>query len=26
VQPGGGHSPWLDDPAWFVQTLTEFLH
>jgi pimeloyl-ACP methyl ester carboxylesterase len=26
VQPGGGHSPWLDDPEWFVQTLTEFLH
>jgi pimeloyl-ACP methyl ester carboxylesterase len=25
VQPGGGHSPWLDDPAWFVQTLTTFL-
>jgi pimeloyl-ACP methyl ester carboxylesterase len=25
VQPGGGHSPWLDDPAWFVQTLAAFL-
>lgn len=25
VQPGGGHYPWLDDPAWFVQTVTEFL-
>ena len=25
VQPGGGHFPWLDDPQWFVQTLTEFL-
>jgi pimeloyl-ACP methyl ester carboxylesterase len=25
VQPGGGHQPWLDDPAWFVQTLTGFL-
>ncbi|MGH3729797.1 MAG: alpha/beta fold hydrolase [Micromonosporaceae bacterium] len=26
VQPGGGHSPWLDDPEWFVQNLTEFLN
>lgn len=26
VQPGGGHQPWLDDPEWFVQTLTGFLH
>jgi pimeloyl-ACP methyl ester carboxylesterase len=26
VQPGGGHFPWRDDPQWFVQTLTEFLH
>jgi pimeloyl-ACP methyl ester carboxylesterase len=26
VQPGGGHNPWLDDPEWFVQTLTGFLH
>jgi pimeloyl-ACP methyl ester carboxylesterase len=25
VQPGGGHYPWLDDPEWFVQTLTRFL-
>jgi pimeloyl-ACP methyl ester carboxylesterase len=24
VQPGGGHSPWLDDPEWFVRTATEF--
>jgi pimeloyl-ACP methyl ester carboxylesterase len=22
VQPGGGHYPWLDNPDWFVQTLT----
>lgn len=26
VLPGGGHSPWLDDPRWFVRTLTAFLH
>ena len=26
VQPGGGHSPWLDNPEWFVQTLAGFLH
>jgi pimeloyl-ACP methyl ester carboxylesterase len=26
VQPGGGHTPWLDDPAWFVRTLAAFLH
>jgi pimeloyl-ACP methyl ester carboxylesterase len=26
VQPGGGHCPWLDDPEWFVRTLTGFLH
>ena len=25
VQPGGGHSPWLDDPEWFVQTVADFL-
>jgi pimeloyl-ACP methyl ester carboxylesterase len=25
VQPGGGHYPWLDDPVWFVRTLTGFL-
>jgi len=25
VQPGGGHYPWLDDPAAFVQTLTGFM-
>lgn len=25
AQPGGGHFPWLDDPEWFVQTLTDFL-
>ena len=25
VQPAGGHYPWLDDPAWLVQTLTGFL-
>jgi pimeloyl-ACP methyl ester carboxylesterase len=25
VQPGGGHYPWLDDPAWFTATLAEFL-
>ena len=25
VQPGAGHFPWLDDPAWFVQTLARFL-
>jgi pimeloyl-ACP methyl ester carboxylesterase len=26
VQPSGGHFPWLDNPQWFAQTLTEFLH
>jgi pimeloyl-ACP methyl ester carboxylesterase len=26
VQPGGGHYPWLDNPQWFVQILTGFLH
>jgi pimeloyl-ACP methyl ester carboxylesterase len=25
VQPGGWHHPWLDDPQWFVQTVTAFL-
>ena len=25
VQPGAGHFPWLDDPAWLVQTLAGFL-
>jgi len=25
VQPGAGHFPWLDDPEWFVATLTRFL-
>jgi pimeloyl-ACP methyl ester carboxylesterase len=25
VQPGAGHSPWLDDPAWFARTVSEFL-
>lgn len=25
VQPGGGHHPWLDNPQWFVQTVTGFL-
>jgi pimeloyl-ACP methyl ester carboxylesterase len=25
VQPGGGHYPWLDGPAWLVQTLAGFL-
>jgi pimeloyl-ACP methyl ester carboxylesterase len=25
VQPRGGHFPWLDDPAWFVPTVAEFL-
>jgi len=23
VQPGGGHFPWLDNPQWFVRTLTD---
>jgi pimeloyl-ACP methyl ester carboxylesterase len=26
VQPGGGHTPWRDDPEWFVQTLATFLN
>ncbi|MBO4205262.1 alpha/beta fold hydrolase [Micromonospora echinofusca] len=25
VQPGGGHSPWLDDPQRFVRTVVDFL-
>ncbi len=25
VQPGGGHFPWLDDPAWFTRALAAFL-
>ena len=25
VQPGGGHTPWLDEPERFVQTLRGFL-
>ena len=25
VQPGGGHFPWLDDPAWFVPAVAAFL-
>jgi proline iminopeptidase len=25
VQPGAGHFPWLDDPAWFAAALTAFL-
>ncbi|MET7425082.1 alpha/beta hydrolase [Dactylosporangium sp. NPDC005555] len=25
VQPGGGHSPWLDDPAWLATTVAGFL-
>ncbi|MER6209974.1 alpha/beta hydrolase [Streptomyces sp. NPDC001642] len=25
VQPGAGHYPWLDDPAWFVRRVTAFL-
>jgi pimeloyl-ACP methyl ester carboxylesterase len=25
VQPGAGHVPWLDDPAWFTQTVAGFL-
>ena len=25
VQPRGGHFGWLDDPGWFVRTVTEFL-
>lgn len=25
TQPGGGHCPWLDDPAWFTSTTAAFL-
>lgn len=25
VAPHGGHSPWLDDPAWFVEAVERFL-
>jgi pimeloyl-ACP methyl ester carboxylesterase len=25
VQPGAGHFPWLDDPAWFVGQSPRFL-
>ena len=25
VQPGAGHFPCLDDPAWFTRTLAAFL-
>lgn len=25
IQPGGGHCPWLDDPAWFTTTVATFL-
>ena len=25
TQPGGGHCPWLDDPAWFTMTIAAFL-
>ena len=25
VQPGAGHSPWLDDPAWFTSAVNTFL-
>lgn len=25
VQPGGGHSPWLDDPCWLATTIAAFL-
>ena len=24
VQPGAGHFPWLEDPAWFTRTLAAF--
>jgi pimeloyl-ACP methyl ester carboxylesterase len=25
VAPRGGHFPWLDDPEWFVRTVSDFL-
>jgi pimeloyl-ACP methyl ester carboxylesterase len=25
VQPGAGHYPWMDDPAWFAAAITDFL-
>jgi proline iminopeptidase len=25
VQPGAGHYPWLDDPAWFTSAVAAFL-
>lgn len=25
VQPGAGHYPWVDDPAWFARALADFL-
>jgi proline iminopeptidase len=25
VQPGAGHSPWVDDPAWFTSMINTFL-
>lgn len=25
IQPGGGHSPWLDDPSWFTTAVATFL-
>lgn len=25
TQPGGGHCPWLDDPAWFTEAVAAFL-
>jgi pimeloyl-ACP methyl ester carboxylesterase len=25
VQPGAGHFPWLNDPAWFTRTPVAFL-
>jgi pimeloyl-ACP methyl ester carboxylesterase len=25
VLPGGGHFPWLDDPAWLARNITELV-